>query len=120
MNDQIERKSSQEIATVANGAAISGAIDYRGFAMGGLITPAALTATTVIAFKVASNPNGTFTPLYNASNALVEVTVTVDASKAYPLPDELSGWPYFKLWTEASAADVNQAAARTFEIVMKG
>lgn len=120
MNTQIQRQISESTVAIATSAALSNAIDYRGFAMGGLITPSALEATTKIGYKVATTANGTYTPLYSSSNALVETTVALDASRAYPFPDELSGWAFFKLWTEASGSDVAQTAARTFQVVMKG
>lgn len=116
----MENRNARSVsASIAQGAAVSGVIDNTWAAGGGLITPGALTATSVIAFKVCNTQGGTFAPLYDQSNALVEVTVQVDASRAYPLPDELFAWPYFKLWTEASAADVNQGAERVFTVVLK-
>ena len=106
-------------AVIANGAAVSGAIDNTWPAGGGLITPAALTATTVIAFKVCATVDGTFVPLYDKDGALCEAAVSVSTAGGYPLPDELFGFPFFKIWTEAGGSDVNQAAERVFAVVMK-
>jgi hypothetical protein len=115
----MEREWKEITAVIANGAAVSGVIDATWAAGAGLIAPSALTATTVLAFKVCGSQDGTFVALYDRNNALVEVAVTVNAAKAYALPDELFAWPYFKLWTEASGADVNQAAERSFVVVLK-
>ena len=116
----METRNSRSVnATVLSGAAISGAIDNTWAAGGGFVTPATLTATTVIAFKVSSAFAGTYVPLYDKDGALVEVAASVAAAGAYPLPDELFAFAYFKLWTEAAGVDVNQAADRAFVVTLK-
>jgi hypothetical protein len=118
--NRITRLSTKLTTTVAQTAALSGAVNMQDYAGGGFKTPAALTATTKIAFKVAEEESGTYVGLYDSSGVLVEVTVDVGASKAYPLPDDLFGWPWFKFWTEAGGSDVAQAAARDLIVVLKG
>ena len=113
--------TTQLAATVASSAALSEAVEISGQVMGGIITPAALEATTVIGFKVSEARNGTFVPLRNVDNGLVQVTVTLDAAAGYPLLDELRAWPAFKVWTCTTAGvDVTQTAARAFKFVAKG
>lgn len=117
--DQIE--TTQLAATVDASAAISDVIETPHQALGGLITPAALEATTVIGFKVCEAKNGTFVPLKDETNALVYVTVTLNAAGGYPLPEEVRNFPYFKIWTcTTGGVDVAQSAARSFKLVAKG
>jgi hypothetical protein len=105
-------------ATIALNAAISSVINSADFSGGLIQTPAAWTAGS-IAFKVCDTPDGTFIPLRDKTAALVEITGVV-ASAAYPLPDELFGALYFKIWSETSGSDTNQGAARSLVVTMKG
>jgi hypothetical protein len=117
----ISRKSSRGSATIASGAAVSEVLDLREMAGGTIITPATLNATTVIGFKVCDTESGTFVPLYDQDNSLVYLTVQVDASRAYPLPDELFGAQFFKLWAcTTGAADVDQTGSKAFALMLKG
>jgi len=115
----MEREARIVGATIPINTAESNIIDTTWAAAVGLKTPAALEANTVIGFKVAESQDGTFLPLYDEDNALVEATVILNAARAYALPDKLFAWPYFKLWTQAAGVDVNQAAARTFVVTLK-
>jgi hypothetical protein len=123
VNSEIQRISSQAQAVVPTGeggAGLSSPIDFRPYAGGGFITPATLDTTTVIGFLV-STDGATFVPLCDKDNALVKVTVTLDAARAYPLPDELYGWAFFKLFCMTTAgAAVNQTGAKTFTLHLKG
>jgi hypothetical protein len=120
-DQRIGRHSKTLTSVFTTGTAISNApIDFRGWAGGMFTTPSTMDATTVIGFTVCSDPTGTFLPLYDKTNTLVTVTVTLNASRAYPLPDELFGVPYFKLWTQAAGVDVNQTGAKTFTLSLKG
>jgi len=115
----MEREARNITTTIPGGSALSAVIDATWAAAQGLIAPAALDATTRIAFKVAEKPDGAFLPLSDEYNLLVEVTVTLNAARAYALPDKLFAWSYFKLWAEASGSDVIQTADRTFIISQK-
>jgi hypothetical protein len=115
----MEREARNLTTVIASGAAVSAVIDSTWAAGQGLVTPAALDATTKIAFKVCTSQTGAFLPLYDDSNTLVEVTVTLNAARAYALPEKLFAWPYFKLWAQASGSDVNQSADRSFTISQK-
>lgn len=115
----MERESRNVTAVIPSGAALSNIVDSTWAAAQGLVTPAALDATTKIAFKVARSQDDTFLPLYDEFNVLVEVSVTLNAARAYALPDRLFAWPYFKLWAEASGSDLTQSADRAFTVVQK-
>jgi hypothetical protein len=105
---------------VPQGEAVSSVFDNKLQIIGGFITPTALETSTKIAFKVCMTEDGTFVPLYDQYNALIEVTVTLDASRAYILPLELARFPYWQIWCEASGVDVDQdTAARTFQVFGK-
>ena len=106
--------------TIASGAALSNAFENRYTAIGGFITPATLDETTTIGFKVGMDADHCDYPLCDEAGALVAVAVAVDAAKAYPLPVELWGWPYFKLWANASGVDVAQTGAKAFPLFAKG
>jgi hypothetical protein len=113
------RYSQQQPHKILSGQSESDPIIFAGFEKGQLITPAALEATTKIAFKVSPDGGTTWGDLRNASNTLVEITVDLGASHAYPLPTELAGAERFKIWTEASGSAVSQSADRAFAVVMK-
>lgn len=115
----MQREIKSVTAIIASGGAISGVIDATWAAAQGLKAPAALEATSTLAFKVAESQDGAFLPLYNELNVLVEVPVTLNAARAYQLPDELFAWPYFKLWTESGGVDVAQSSDRTFVVTLK-
>lgn len=120
MGDKLKRDVSSGAVVVASGAALSDAIDMRDYSGGVFITPASLNATTKIAFQVSDAANGTFIPLYTSADALEEVTVTLNASRAYALPEALFGASFVKLWCQASGTGVNQTGAKTFTIMLKG
>ncbi len=115
----MEREARIVHATIPINTAESGVIDATWAAGAGLKTPAALEANTSIGFKVAENQDGTFLPLFDEDNALVQVTVTLNAARAYALPDKLFAWPYFKLWSQNGGADVNQTTGRSFTVLLK-
>jgi hypothetical protein len=120
MSEQINRFSSKLAVTIAASEAISEAVAFMNFAGGLLQTPAAWTAGS-IAFKVCDRPDGTFIPLRDKTAALVEITsIVANAAAAYPLPDELFGALYFKIWSETNGSDTNQTAARSLTITLKG
>lgn len=115
----MERECRIVNTIIANGAAVSGVVDTTWAAAQGLIAPATLDTNTAIAFKVCDSATGTFQPLYSELNVLVEVPVTINAAKAYALPDAVFAWPYFKLWAENGGTDVAQGTDRAFVIALK-
>lgn len=104
------RKPKSVTAAIANGAATSSAVEQQVEAFGGFLMPAAFTGATV-SFTV-SQDGVTYVALYSAANALVSITVA--ASRAYPLPSELAGFRYFKF---VSAS--NEGAERAIEVALK-
>lgn len=118
----IDRKHNKSAAvTVAGSGNLSSAFNMENYAGGLLITPAALNATTVIGFKVSATEGGTYVPLCDQQGNLVTITVTLNAAKAYVLPDELFGASYVKVWCCTTAGvDVAQDAARAFTVLLKG
>lgn len=89
----VRQQKDTQTATIASGATASGAVDARGASGGGYALPSTFDGTT-LTFTVCSTSGGTYQTLYDQyGNAL---SVTVAASRSYPLPQELFGWPYFK------------------------
>jgi hypothetical protein len=116
----LTRTPAVALASIAINTAESNVISMADFSGGLLHTPAAWTAGS-IAFKVCDRPDGTFIPLRDKTAALVEITsIVTNAAAAYPLPDELFGALYFKLWSETAGSDTNQVAARSLTITLKG
>ena len=109
---QINRYSSYQILTIANGGTVSTAFDAREFAAFGLVVSDVLTGAT-ITFQV-SHDGVTYQALH-LNTADTPVTVTVTDAKCYLLPSSLEAWPYFKI-VSASA----EGAARTLYVAGKG
>ena len=100
--------------TVSASASLSSVYDNSEGITSGIVIPSALEATTKLAFYVCDIVDGTYVPLYDTSNVLIEITVAVNAARAYPVPEQLKLWPYIKIWTEASGSNVTQTADRVF------
>jgi hypothetical protein len=71
----MEREARAVVAVIPINTTESNIIDATWAAAAGLKTPAALDATTAIGFKVAESQDGTFLPLYDEDNALVQAAV---------------------------------------------
>lgn len=112
----IERRFQTRTATIAASLALSSAI-YTGPFSGGTISLPAGWTSADLGFQVCDTPNGTYTPLYNAAGNLV--TITASADHAYPLPDELFGAHYVKLWSQSAGVDAAQAAERVITVHLK-
>lgn len=105
------REHGSALAAIASGGDTSNSIDYQKYAAGGFLMPAAFTGASV-SFLVAEKDDGTYQPLYNASNSLVSITVA--ANRHYPLPAELAGYPFFKIKSVGA-----EGAARELKVVLK-
>ena len=115
----IGRLSYLGSATIPAGAALSPAIDKTGLAGGSIQLPTAWTAAS-LAFKV-SNDGTAYVPLKDQLGNLVELTgLPTAAGEGRSLPDDLWGFMSFKLWSETSGSDTNQAADRTFVLNLVG
>ena len=112
-------KQTQIVPAGASG--LTGQISFRMdlFRSGILITPAALDATTKIAFQVSYDDGTNFVDLRSASNVLEEITVDLSASHAYALPADLAGARWVQIWCEAGGVFVQQSSARTFYLLFK-
>jgi hypothetical protein len=100
---------SRQNLTVASGATVSTHFVGSGFSSFGLITPSGLDGTAVT-FEVGyySDATITWTPLNNLATA---VSLTVAASKAYKLPDDLRP---FSEWRMITAAQTGAAVFTVF------
>jgi len=95
------------------------AIDVGHFA-GGIVQIGAAWTTAHIGVKVSEAPTNTFVPLYDRNDAILKITHP-RINYAYPLPDEVYGAHYIRLWSVSnSTTDFNQAAARTLVLNLKG
>ena len=115
-------RSLQKLSvTIDASAAVSDAIDFRNYAGGMILMPAAWTVAD-IGFKVCGSGDGTFAPLKDRSNAY-GTDVSIDgpvASAAYPIPPFVFAAPYVQLWShDGSGNDTNQAAERTLIVYLK-
>ena len=94
MSLKLNRANSTGSVTIAVGATTSNEIVLDGYAMGMVHLPAEWEGTT-LTFMVSPTKSGTYVALEDsAGNA---VSLTVEASKAYALPEALFGAPYAKL-----------------------
>jgi hypothetical protein len=109
---QAARIVTTGFCSVAAGATVpTTGIDCRGYDPIAILVPAEFDGT-VITFQ-GSTDNGTFVPLYDATNS--PLTMTVTASRGYPLWGELSGWPYIKVICGTPQA----TTATVFSIVLQ-
>lgn len=96
-------------ATIANGAAITGAIDIGSARLARLATPGAWTAAN-LTFQT-SVDGVTFKNLYDIYGAEYTVVAAADRAILMPLADFV-GVRYFKIRSGTSGTSVNQAADR--------
>lgn len=99
--------------TILSGAALSDPIDVRGMSRMIIHMPAAWTAAS-IALTVAQRVDGTYLPLNDTADALIEIDTPV-ADTGYQSA-QLDGVHFLRLWSETAGVDVNQAADRTLLI----
>ncbi len=97
--------------TIAAAATESGTLATGAFAMFGIVTPAALTGTS-LTFRV-STDGAAFVPLYDSDGVLV--TLPVVASRGYDLPGALAPWAYVRIVSSAA-----EGAQRVFPVAGKG
>ncbi|MBW1801891.1 MAG: hypothetical protein JRJ85_14295 [Deltaproteobacteria bacterium] len=110
------RTSETQGVVIANGAALSGAIDFSAYSGMSILIPAVWTSAA-IGFYVCDTVDGTFYPLYDDEGTLVEATVAVDTKVAVPVtvfPER-----FVKLWSENAGADENQGAERSISVTLK-
>lgn len=106
----MNRRGSNQAATIANGGTTSTVIDLVDAITAGVVLPAAFTGTA-LTFQV-SHDGTTFQALTDQyGNA---VSMTVAQGKSYTIPNEVAPWPFAKIVSGSS-----EAAARTLWIVRK-
>lgn len=98
-------------AIILSGAAESSVIDMRGVEYGSFAIPSAFTGATV-SFK-ASFDGTNFVAAYDTANALI--SITVNTSRAYPIPLTLIGHPFLTILSAS-----NEGADRTILVSRKG
>ena len=105
-------------ATIANGKAISGAVDVRQFRHVSFVVKGAWTAGSM-AFKAADTATAaTFWPVYAKDNTLPRVPTK--AGTLYATNDIVGEQHFIKFWAEdGSAGTVAQGAERTIKYYLK-
>lgn len=104
----INRAQVVTSAVITSGTT-SAAVALEGYAGGGFILPSGFSGTTMT-FTVSSD-GSTFVALNNDDGA---ISKTVAASKAYTLPTELFGFPWFKFVSGSSET------SKTISVVLSG
>lgn len=98
-----------QTATIAATGTKTDAIEIAGCSLIGLVTPAALTSTS-ITFEV-SNDGSTFYSLYDSNGS--QVSLNVSTGVAYSMdPQWFAPWRYMKI-----VGDSSEAASRDFTVV---
>ena len=109
-----EESRSFKTLTIANGAAISDALDISNRTLVGVITPSAWTAAA-ISFTV-SMDGTTYYPLYKGDAEVTIATGQISATEARAFrldPVDFAGWKYVKVQSGINGTTVNQGAARS-------
>ena len=121
INAEIDRKVTTITVAILNAAALSAELDFRDYAGGEIVLPAAWTTADIGAY-VSEVSGGTFQPLLDRSNGY-GTDVSIDgplASKTYPIPPYWFGASYIKLWSHnGSGVDENQGGERSIKLMLK-
>lgn len=119
----IEARAAYTVsATIANGAALSSAIDMTQWIAQGSPTPIAIIMpaawTTAGITLQASNDGVNYNEVYTQAGS--EYTVTTPAASEYIIlnPPDLEGMTYIKIRSGTAGSPVNQGAARTISLVL--
>lgn len=114
----IIRYESQDLVSIASGAAVSDVIDFRRGSLLVVHMPGAWTSASV-GFQVSDARDGTFSPLYDDDGNLVQID-SPSADRAYMAPAALAGARFVKLWSQnGSGSDTNQTADRSLRVDLK-
>ncbi len=110
--------------TIASGEALSGVFDMTGHAGGMVLVPGAWDAAN-IGFQVSPTSDGTFNILRDESGTPVQISnVLTNGARWYAFPAEVFAARFVKLWSKSATAgtetDVNQTAARSLTVLLKG
>lgn len=104
------------VATIANGASLSGALDLGSEKLFAVQMPASWTAAG-LSFSVSTELAGTYTDLYDESGT--EVTWTVSASRYVIVsnPSQWMGVRFIKIRSGTTGTPVNQGADRLIRVI---
>lgn len=108
-------------ATIANGAALSGAVELTEGQLVGMLMPSAWTAAAV-SFDV-SQDGATYAPLYNGNGEvrIASTYISTSERRFFALdPVDFLGWKFVKVRSGLNGAAVAQGAGRTVTLVMRG
>lgn len=98
--------------TIANGAQESAALTLGGFALCGILLPAAFTGTA-LTFLASDAVDGTFVPIYNAAGAL---SYTVAQARFIAIdPKDFQGVQFLKIKSGST-----EGGLRTLKCALKG
>jgi len=107
-------------ATIAKDAAVSGVIEIGGARHFAIQMPAAWTAAN-LTFQSSNLVDGTFYDVYGSDG--IEILVTAAASRMITIDihqGALAPLSFIKIRSGTTAVPVNQVAARTLNIILKG
>lgn len=114
----IGRHEYVEDTYISGDEVLSPVVDAR-LAAGGILMMPNGWDTANIGFKVCDTAAGTFLPLRNEFDTLVQID-SPDVDQAYDMPSETFAAHYIKLWSVTSnGTDVSQAAQRLITIMFK-
>lgn len=119
---KILRDFAVKTVTIPLNGALSDAVDISQFAGGVLEIPAVMTACN-LGFKFCDTEGGTYKIVGGKDATVAEISnVKTGEARGYDLPAELFGLSWIKVWSKATSAetDVNQGAARTIKLFLKG
>lgn len=105
------RTYERDTATIPSGSATSSAVDARAHALFGIVLPSTFDGTS-LTITVSTSETGTFQTLEDQYGSAI--TLTVEASRSYALPNDVAAWPWFKL-----VAGSNQTTTDTVITVVK-
>jgi hypothetical protein len=103
MGNQILRELVGQ--SYAMDGALSAIIDFSIYSMMMIHVPANWQAAD-IAFQVASERDGTFRPLYDEDDVLVDISVT--HSRSYTAPARLAPARFVKIWSQSALSGIDQ------------
>jgi len=107
-------------ATIAKDAAVSGVIEIGGARHFAIQMPAAWT-TANLTFQASNLIDGTFYDVYGSDG--IEIMLTATASRMIVLDihqSALAPLSFIKIRSGTTGTPVNQAAARTLNVILKG
>jgi hypothetical protein len=97
----IDRQTESLTLALTTSAGTTPAVNFAQFAGGRIYIPTGSSITT-LTFHDAPTPDGTYLPAQDADGEAI--TLTVEAGKSYPLPDELFAAAQLKIVADAAGS----------------